>query len=161
MRIIINSLKTNLTALQMKYAVLAGLLLAQSAAKENNTEEEKQYIKLAEGLLDGTIDINIDAKCIEDVKTLAEDAVKLEQDIKGHHYLKLYGDVKELMKEAKLAETDCGVKSKFGELADAMIEPTSFEWSQKGSIAVNNVEIYEDLQSAVSSWENKDLYAFG
>jgi len=49
----------------MKYAVIAGLLLAGAAAKNNNTEDAKKYVQIVEGFLEGALD----AEGFDDIDT--------------------------------------------------------------------------------------------
>lgn len=66
----------------MKYAVLAGLLLAGAAAKNNEVEDAQNYVLFVEGLLKGTIEaegFTDIQKCVGDGEAIiqdAEDAVK-------------------------------------------------------------------------------------
>ena len=39
----------------MKYAAIAGLLLASAAAKQNKAADVKKYVQITEGILMGTI----------------------------------------------------------------------------------------------------------
>jgi hypothetical protein len=94
----------------MKYAVLAGLLLAQSAAKENKAEEAKQYVKIAEGILNGTIGDNDIASCIQDAEAVYADAQKFYQDFQAKDYPDAIKDATDLVQQVENAITDCGIK---------------------------------------------------
>lgn len=61
----------------MKYATLAALMLASTAAKQNDTQSAQKYVQIVEGFLMGTIkaegftDIE---KCIGDGEHIIQDA---------------------------------------------------------------------------------------
>ena len=61
----------------MKYATIAALMMAGSAAKENDAASTKKYVKIVEGFLMGTIkaegftDIE---NCIKDGENIIQDA---------------------------------------------------------------------------------------
>ena len=61
----------------MKYAVLAGLLIANAYGKQNETESAKKYVQIVEGFLMGTLDAEgfTDIEhCIQDGEGIIKDA---------------------------------------------------------------------------------------
>lgn len=77
----------------MKYsAVLAGLLLANAAAKNDQVEDAQKYVQIVEGFLKGTVD----AEGFTDIETCIGDGEVIIEDVEsavGHFEKKSISDM--------------------------------------------------------------------
>jgi len=139
----------------MKYAYITGALIANSGAKQ--TQE------IAEGVLEATVGANDISSCIQDAETIYADAQKFMTDFNAKDYPDALKDAADIVQEVQAAVQDCKL-SKNAELAQMTKEftnPSSLEWSKKGSLSHNHVDIYNELKSAAASFEKNDLRSFG
>lgn len=155
----------------MKYAVLAGLLLASASAADNQPETAQKYVQIVEGFLMGTLDAegftDIE-KCIGDGSTIIKDA----EDAYNHlsksdlsDKIKGVEDIADAVKAIASAMQDCSsIKAdweKLIKMAAIFKSPVSFAWHVGGDIIHNGVKITEEVETAISDYKSENWYDFG
>jgi len=146
----------------MKYAVLAGLLLAGSAAKNNNAEDAEKYVQIVEGFLEGALEaegFDDVEKCVKDGEVIIKDA---EDAISNFEKKSIQGmingvkDIADIIKLVQAAMKDCSdLKadwSKLDKMAKTFKNPASFAWHVGGDIVHNGVKITSEIRSAVDDY---------
>jgi hypothetical protein len=155
----------------MKYAVLAGLMMAQAAAYENEIGEAKKYVQIVEGFLKGSIDaggFNDIEQCIQDGEEIFRDAESAYEHFKKGDITDAIDGVQDIGKAIEAisaAMKDCSSLSadwpKMKKIGEEFKHPTSFAWHIAGDVWHNKVEITKEVKTAVDDWEKKKWYDFG
>ena len=156
----------------MKYsAVLAGLLLANAAAKNDQVEDAQKYVQIVEGFLKGTVD----AEGFSDIETCIGDGEVIIEDVEsavGHFEKKSISDmiagVKDIanaIKKIQVSMKDCSNTKadwdKLKKISESFKNPVSFAYHVGGDIIHNGVKITSEIKNAVSDYNQQKWYDFG
>lgn len=154
----------------MKYAVLAGLLMAQAAAAENKVEDTKQYIQIVEGFLKGTLDaegFDDIEHCFQDGENIFKDAEKAYTDFSkktASGAIDGIKDIADILTQIQHAMKDCDVKGDWAKLlaiANEFKSPMSFVYHVGKDLIHNGVQIFEEVHTAVDDYEQGKWEDFG
>ena len=146
-------------------------LLLGTAAAHNKNVDVKQVEEIVGGFLKGALDaegfddIN---KCIQDgehIITDVEDAVQHFEKKDAKDIIAGLEDLADLIKQVKAGMSDCShLKAdwaKLEQMAAIFSSPTSFAYHVGKDIMVNGVQIFHEIETAVSDYKSQQWSDFG
>jgi len=161
--------KTN--KIEMKYAALAGLLMAGIAAENNDKVSALKYVQIVEGFLDGAADaegFNDIDKCIKDAEGITDIAEDMIKHFENHHLSDILSGVKDIstlitkisssMEDCKDGKADW---EKLKKMAKTFKNPVSFAWHVGGDIVHNGIKITKEIHGAVNDYKSEKWLSFG
>ena len=146
------------------------LLLANTSAKPVKSVVSDVALGI-EGFLEGALEaegLTDIESCIKDVETVVTDAEQTYKDCTVHdlsHKVKCTADLAKLAKAAKTSVSDCkGITADWQKLEDMIkifSNPTAFAWHTLKDLIVNGVDIFHEVQAAMTAFKAKDWKNFG
>lgn len=152
----------------MKASTLAALL---GVAAANNSVDVKKMEAIVGGILKGALDaegFSDISHCITDIEHVVQDAQVAYSDFSKKDLKDIIDGVKEvadLLKTVKQGMSDCAhIKAdwqKLAEMAAIFENPTSFAYHVGKDLIINGVQIYHEVDTAVTDYKNEDWNGFG
>ena len=146
-------------------------LLGVAAANSKNQIDEQKMVKIVEGILMGALDAEgfTDIEhCIQDVEHVITDAQNAFEDFSKKDLEDIIAGVKEvadLLQTVKVGMKDCSsLKAdwqKLAQMVQIFDSPTSFAYHVGKDLMINGVEIYHEVETAITDYNNGDWSGFG
>jgi hypothetical protein len=152
----------------MKTTSLAAILALAAA---NKSVDVKKMETIVEGILMGALDaegFTDITHCIQDVEHVVQDAQAAYTDFSKKDVQSIIAGVKEvadLMKTVKQGMSDCSsLKAdwvKLEQMVEIFDSPTSFAYHVGKDLMINGVEIFHEVETAITDYESADWNGFG
>lgn len=151
----------------MKFA--AALLLGTASATLTPTEQKA--LSITEGFVKGALDaegFDDIEKCIKDGETLVSDSETAFTDFKKRDVKDVIAGLEAVGAGIKAIEAglqDCGHlkddAAKIETIIETFTSPTAFAYHVGKDLLVNGVDIYHEIDGAVTDYEKQDWFNFG